>query len=366
MSNLITKRLEACESLSDGGRKLLQVMYEATELEGTEPGSPFYLDRDARISIEQGAVLHKLIRESQVERTLEIGMAYGFSTVWILDALCARRQAYHIAVDPFERFIWRGVGLVQAGRLETGERFEWIGDYSAQALSNFISDREQFDFVYIDGNHRFDDVIVDFYLADQVTRMGGLIVLDDMWLESVRTACSFISANRTYELIPQSLDEIAVFRKVGNDKRAWYHFVSFEVGHVSVEKRTEYAARIDAVTRGAGQSSAVLEIVVALLKEKRSSLSEVLVSYGLELDKVPAWKPELLQARAMLELAKGERTIAEIASIYGQEMEQVTAWNSGLRQRGVATGEEGRIRDLLARQKIDELCGKIDKRLESS
>jgi hypothetical protein len=56
---------------------------------------------------------------------LEIGFFYGFSTVWILDALSAQRDNLHVAIDPFEKG-GGGVGLYQIGRLPYVTKFEWI------------------------------------------------------------------------------------------------------------------------------------------------------------------------------------------------------------------------------------------------
>ena len=45
-----------------------------------------------------------------------------------------------------------------------------------------------FDFIFVDGAHRFDDVLVDFYLIRPSARkVGGLMVLDDIWMASIRT-----------------------------------------------------------------------------------------------------------------------------------------------------------------------------------
>ena len=85
----------------------------------------------------------------------------------------------------------------------TSKRFTLIEDYSIHVLSDFIRAGKSFDFIFIDGNHRFDDVLVDFYLADQVLEVGGLMVLDDTWMASIRTVLAFVLANRAYEIVPQ-------------------------------------------------------------------------------------------------------------------------------------------------------------------
>ena len=82
----------------------------------------------------------------------------------------------------------------QARRISS-KRFTLIEDYSIHVLSDFIRAGKSFDFIFIDGNHRFDDVLVDFYLADQVLEVGGLMVLDDIWMASIRTVLAFVLAN---------------------------------------------------------------------------------------------------------------------------------------------------------------------------
>ena len=84
-------------------------------------------------------------------------------------------------------------------------------------------------------NHRFDDVLVDFYLSDQVLAEGGLIAFDDMWMPSVRTVQSFILSNRKYEIVPQPVANMIVMRKLADDDREWAHFQPF---HVAKPKRS--------------------------------------------------------------------------------------------------------------------------------
>jgi predicted O-methyltransferase YrrM len=86
-----------------------------------------------------------------------------------------------------------------------------------------------FDFIFIDGAHRFDDVVVDFYLADKVLKVGGLMVLDDTWMASVASVANFILANRAYEIVEQKSPKMVALRKVADDARHWRHFRPFRV-----------------------------------------------------------------------------------------------------------------------------------------
>src|SRR5262245_38571575 len=67
----------------------------------------------SHISSEQGTFLQDLIREARPETTLEIGLAFGISALFICDALQAIPGARHIAVDPGQSAEpWRDTGII--------------------------------------------------------------------------------------------------------------------------------------------------------------------------------------------------------------------------------------------------------------
>jgi hypothetical protein len=107
--------------------------------------------------------------------------------------------------------------------------FHWIDDLSIHALSDFIRRGERFDFIYIDGAHRFDDVLVDFYLSDQALKVGGHIAFDDMWMGSIKTVANFIRRNRAYKEISDPGANMMILRKEREDNRDWEHFTAFRV-----------------------------------------------------------------------------------------------------------------------------------------
>jgi predicted O-methyltransferase YrrM len=210
--------------LSAEADAILNEMYSASTLQGAN--GPVEIDQITKVDEVCGAELNRLVRENGTTNSLEIGLAYGFSTIWIMDALAPEGE--HIALDPFQSSLWHGVGATQARRLSS-KRFNLIEDYSIHALSDFIRADKTFDSIFIDGNHRFDDVLVDFYLADQVLSVGGLMVLDDTWMASIRTVVAFVLANRAYEVVPQRSDRMAALRKLKDDDRDWRHFRPFPV-----------------------------------------------------------------------------------------------------------------------------------------
>jgi precorrin-6B methylase 2 len=98
----------------------------------------------------------------------------------------------------------------------------------AQSLSRFAKEGRRFEFVFIDGDHKFDGVLIDFTLAALICKPGGHIVLDDTHMEPVQKAVSFIRKNRAdFTEVPTSNTRFAIFQMTDTDKRKWDHFVPF-------------------------------------------------------------------------------------------------------------------------------------------
>jgi predicted O-methyltransferase YrrM len=227
MESLTKTRIQSlAPSLDPRTLNVLVDMYDGSSLLGTESKTPIPIEKATRIGPEHGATLRQLMIDSSTSRSLEVGFAYGFSTLWMLDALRSKLNGMHIAIDPFEKSAWHGIGLKQVENIQFERKFEWLESASIHALSDLIRQGEKFDFIFIDGNHRFDDVIVDFYLCDQLARPGALIVLDDLWLPSIRAASNFIIKNRNYRIHPQSTGAFTL-QKVQDDDRDWRHFEAF-------------------------------------------------------------------------------------------------------------------------------------------
>ncbi len=210
--------------MRQGTLDYLKGMYENKLVD--DAGQPVVMDTVTRISPQQGGLLYELARRPEVLRTLEIGFAYGFSTVFLLEGLVGKEGASHCAIDPFERGMWNGIGL-RAVRALGFENFRWAEDSSIHELSRLVKAGERFDLVYIDGGHRFDDILVDFYLSDQVLNVGGFLIMDDMYLASTRLVDRFIATNRAYTKVTQPVANAAVYRKAADDQRNWDHFVPF-------------------------------------------------------------------------------------------------------------------------------------------
>jgi predicted O-methyltransferase YrrM len=185
------------------------------------------LDGITAISPEEGMWLYNLFRDAKPRATLEIGLAYGYSTMYFLAAIRENGFGHHTAVDPFQSHYY-GIGRCRPQSLGMSDSFCFIQEKSVSALVHFADRGETFEVIFIDGGHRFDDAFVDFTLSAELCPMGGCIILDDMWMPSIRRAVAFIQSNRKdFEELETPVLNIAAFRRIGEDTREWQHYVEF-------------------------------------------------------------------------------------------------------------------------------------------
>ena len=61
---------------------------------------------------ELGAVLQAIVRDVKPSVSLEVGLAYGISALFICDALAELQQPFmHIVIDKYQNLHWHGIGL---------------------------------------------------------------------------------------------------------------------------------------------------------------------------------------------------------------------------------------------------------------
>lgn len=112
-----------------------------------------------------------------ITQMLEIGSYEGRSALFWLEAVPAARLTcidLFKSADRESRF--------DRNLASHGARLEKRKGSSARALGELLEERRSFDFIYIDGGHERDVVMVDCLLAWSLLRSGGLMLLDDyLW-----------------------------------------------------------------------------------------------------------------------------------------------------------------------------------------
>jgi predicted O-methyltransferase YrrM len=208
--------------------QLLMSMYRAEPQPGSD-SQLHQLDANRGVSGMDGVYMFNLARKLKPKRTVEVGFAEGVSTLFFLAAVKANGGGLHVAIDPFERTDHHGVGLEKVRESGMGEHFRFMEATSLSALPALAAEGSSFEIIFIDGDHRFDAVFTDFILADQLCPMGGYILLHDPWMQATSKVVRYLERNRAdySRAIVASDVNIAVFRKTGEDRRGWLHFVDF-------------------------------------------------------------------------------------------------------------------------------------------
>jgi predicted O-methyltransferase YrrM len=203
-------------------------MYNRHDQMGSD-GKMYKLDAETRILPEQGMCIYNLCKKIKPNKTLEIGFADGYSTIFFLASIKSIGMGYHVAMDPFEISDWHGIGLTKVEELKMDSFFRFVPEYDLFAIPDLAREKQKFDVIFIDGDHRFDYVFLDFTLADYIIADNGYIILHDLWMPSIKKVVKFIKSNRPdYEVQTDIFSpQMLVLKKIASDKRPWDFYSSF-------------------------------------------------------------------------------------------------------------------------------------------
>ena len=174
--------------------------------EGTLIGSGGEVVRvTSHVPPDEALLLYRVVDRSRADAALEVGMAFGVSSLALADALEKRGAGGRLVVmDPAQHDpVWRGLGLAQIEAAGLRERVEFHERPSQAVLPELWQAGRRFQVAFVDGWHTFDHALVDCFYADQMLDVGGYLVLDDVGYPAIRRLVQFFLANRAY-----SLDEV--------------------------------------------------------------------------------------------------------------------------------------------------------------
>jgi predicted O-methyltransferase YrrM len=127
------------------------------------------------ISPAEGKELRAWVVRESATRTIEIGLGYGISALFICEGLFANGDvaARHVAIDPHQatRFGNCGLQFLEDAGLEG--LVEHHADESQAVLPRFLGESRRFDLAFVDGPHRFEAVFVDLYTSGSSCAPAG-------------------------------------------------------------------------------------------------------------------------------------------------------------------------------------------------
>lgn len=148
------------------------------------------------VTPDRGEYLFRLVRELRPALTLEIGFAYGLSTLFIAEALRQNETGHHIVIDPNERRRFDALGLKHLDEAGLSSWVTFREEPAELCLPRLVDQGVCLDLAFNDSGHLFDHVITEFVFLARLLRTGAPLVFDDPGLPGVERACGFIATNR--------------------------------------------------------------------------------------------------------------------------------------------------------------------------
>lgn len=152
---------------------------------------------------DQCKFLQNIISENKYSKSIEIGFAYGVSTLAITEAIF-KNNGKHIVIDKFQNSGgWNGNGLELIKKAGHEKNIEFYEQYCYEILPKLMLEGRKFDFAYIDSTKQFDWIFVNFFYLDKILEKDGIIVFDDVTFPGIRKVLRFISKLPHYSIYSQ-------------------------------------------------------------------------------------------------------------------------------------------------------------------
>lgn len=205
----------------------------------------------------EGALITRIFKDVRPSSSLEIGFAYGISTLYACEALATNGgAARHVVLDPSQNTKpWSGVGLRNVREAGYGHLVEFREEPSELGLPKLLAEGFRTQVAIIDGWHTFDHALLDFFYVNRMLDVGGVLILDDTSWPAVAHVAEHILTYPAYELYepasshgslpgrvrrsfakrlkaqnlrrPYDYPPCMAFRKVAEDQRRWDWYAAF-------------------------------------------------------------------------------------------------------------------------------------------
>ena len=114
----------------------------------------------------------------------------------------------HIIMDPFQQKNYHNGALHVLREAGADQLVEHHSEPSEIFLPKLVEQGRQFDFAFIDGDHRFDGAFVDLVFVHKLLKPGGVMAVDDTELDAVHLACRFAETNWGYAYVGGHSDRL--------------------------------------------------------------------------------------------------------------------------------------------------------------
>lgn len=189
------------------------------------------------VSEKDGEFLQKIILENKFKNTLEIGCAFGISSLYICAASSQNENYSHTIIDAFQTD-WKNIGVLNLKRAGFTS-FELIENLSEIALPQLLEKNKKYDFAFIDGWHTFDHVMIDFFYINRMLEVGGVITFHDLDMPSQKKLFRYILNYPCYEFL-ESVNDIPTIKTLNVRIKEAFFVLPLRLLSALVPKRNKY------------------------------------------------------------------------------------------------------------------------------
>ena len=151
----------------------------------------------------EGAALRDAVIEHGATRTLEVGLGYAVATLFICEGLLHNgRGGRHVVIDPFQHEsrpgdseLFGGAGVRALQRAGVRALVELYEEGSEVVLPRIYAGGRRFDFAFVDGSHRFENVFLDLVFCGRLLGEGDPVFVDDTHDRAVSHAVAYCTSN---------------------------------------------------------------------------------------------------------------------------------------------------------------------------
>ncbi|MBJ7401774.1 MAG: class I SAM-dependent methyltransferase [Bradyrhizobium sp.] len=158
-----------------------------------------FRDLPSNSTVNNLKFIQQTMRERRPLRTLEIGLAFGASTL----VFCTENkklghagEKQHTAIDPYQPYSpYDEAGVYAVERAKLADYLDYRPEFSEFVLPRLLESHQRYDFIYIDGSHLFENVFIDTFYCARLLNDGGWMALDDSSDPHVAKVIEFMRAN---------------------------------------------------------------------------------------------------------------------------------------------------------------------------
>ena len=181
--------------------KVLEEIFETGLIQTNSGGAKIPLHSNT--SKKQGLFLQEIFDRIKPVQSIEVGFAYGISTLFILEKHreYAAANAKHIVIEPDD--YWGTAAVYNISKEGLDHYLDIRRHNSDYVLPKLFHEGYKIQYAYIDTTKRFDVVMQDFYFLDKMLEVSGVIILDDCgggW-PGIQRVARYVSNLRNYQII---------------------------------------------------------------------------------------------------------------------------------------------------------------------